>query len=90
MYQFSVVIVVICFTLKYFTLQIPDGLQKDKWGQWPHIIAEYICDGEIYSGVELNFPMGFNITTPYMEFLHLNWYIAEWYSKHVRPITHEK
>ncbi len=22
--------------------------------------------------------MGFNIIAPYMEFLHLNWYIAEW------------
>ena len=22
--------------------------------------------------------MGFNIVAPYMEFLHLNWYIAEW------------
>ena len=27
----------------------------------------------------LNFSMGFNIIAPYMEFLHLNWYIAEWY-----------
>ncbi len=26
----------------------------------------------------LNFSMGFNIIAPYMEFLHLNWYIAEW------------
>ena len=26
----------------------------------------------------LNFSMGFNIIGPYMEFLHLNWYIAEW------------
>ena len=26
----------------------------------------------------LNFSMGFNIVAPYMEFLHLNWYIAEW------------
>ncbi len=26
----------------------------------------------------LNFSMGFNITAPYMEFLHLNWYVAEW------------
>ncbi len=25
-----------------------------------------------------NFSMGFNIIAPYMEFLHLNWYIAEW------------
>ncbi len=23
--------------------------------------------------------MGFNIIAPYMEFLHLNWYIAEWF-----------
>ncbi len=22
--------------------------------------------------------MGFNIIAPYMEFLHLNWYFAEW------------
>ncbi len=28
----------------------------------------------------LNFSMGFNIIAPYMEFLHLNWYIAEWFS----------
>ncbi len=27
----------------------------------------------------LNFSMGFNIIAPYMEFLHLNWYIAEWF-----------
>ena len=27
----------------------------------------------------LNFSMGFNIIAPYMEFLHLNWYLAEWY-----------
>ncbi len=26
----------------------------------------------------LNISMGFNIVAPYMEFLHLNWYIAEW------------
>ena len=26
----------------------------------------------------LNFSMGFSIVAPYMEFLHLNWYIAEW------------
>ncbi len=26
---------------------------------------------------DLNFSMGFNIIAPYMEFLHLNWYIAE-------------
>ncbi len=26
----------------------------------------------------LNFSMGFNIIAPYMEFLHLNWCIAEW------------
>ncbi len=26
----------------------------------------------------LNLSMGFNIIAPYMEFLHLNWYIAEW------------
>ncbi len=24
--------------------------------------------------------MGFNIIAPYVEFLHLNWYIAEWYT----------
>ncbi len=29
----------------------------------------------------LNFSMGFNIVAPYMEFLHLNWYIAEWSSR---------
>ncbi len=27
----------------------------------------------------LNFSMGFNIIAPYMEFPHLNWYIAEWH-----------
>ncbi len=26
----------------------------------------------------LNFSMGFNIIAPYMDFLHLNWCIAEW------------
>ncbi len=29
----------------------------------------------------LNFSMGFNIVAPYMEFLELNWYIAEWYKQ---------
>ncbi len=29
----------------------------------------------------LNFSMGFNIVAPYMEFPHLNWYIAEWTRK---------
>ncbi len=27
----------------------------------------------------LNFSMGFNIVAHYMEFLHLNWYLAEWW-----------
>ncbi len=27
----------------------------------------------------LNFSMGFIIIAPYMEFLHLNWCIAEWF-----------
>ena len=29
----------------------------------------------------LNFSMGFNIIAPYMDFLHLNWCIAEWYDR---------
>ncbi len=29
----------------------------------------------------LNFSMGFNMIAHYMEFLHLNWYIAEWHDR---------
>ncbi len=39
-----------------------------------------ISDGEFLFKCRidlLNFSMGFNIIAPYMEFLHLNWYIAE-------------
>ncbi len=34
----------------------------------------------------LNFSMVFNILAPYMEFLHLNWYIAEWHCLCLCPI----
>ena len=45
------------------------------------ILLTKISDGEIDSGAELTswiFQMGFNIIAPYIEFLHMNWYIAEW------------
>ncbi len=49
------------------------------------IVQLYYSDGEIYSGAELTswtfqakIYMEFYIIAPFMEFLHLNWYIAEW------------
>ncbi len=50
--------------------------------QYVHDEVIYISDGEICSGSELTswtFQWDFNIVAPYMEFLHLNWYIAEWW-----------
>ena len=59
--------------IRYFPLELHVELMLTV-----HIMQPKLSDGEIYSGAELTFSMGFNITAPYMEFLHLNWYISEW------------
>ncbi len=47
-------------------------LQVEKTFQWWRDLFRFRID-------LLNFSMGFNIIAPFMEFLHLNWYIAEWF-----------
>ncbi len=61
-----------------------EGDEGHKYQWWRHLFR---CRIDL-----LNFSIGFNIVAPYMEFLHLNWYIAEWYciSHHVMCDLNDK
>ncbi len=73
------------------TLFVPDGLlwvvvrsshRNTQFQWWRNLFR---CRIDL-----LNFSMGFNIIAPYMEFLHLNWYIAEWFWKCPWPMHRAK